>query len=208
MSYLAAYVWSVTPSDLRNPLPLLHFLRSNRPTDLKIDCLYKPLWQTYMNGNWSAVRMILDKASQRRVLTLPYNKQMWSGNRAMKGDHIRISRKCNTWRPSQAEGYQSDGRTVVHNKQGNGTSSFMLSGCPDKIDLLKKHFLDEWKDIAVYSIMRFFNSAPMKNMLLHYVSSDARISPESVSSLCTLQDRGSRELLISCQTSFRGSSVS
>ena len=78
-----------------------------------------------------------------------------------------------------------------------GVSTFILSECSDTIDLLKAHFPDEWKEIAVCSIMRFFHSAPMKNMLLHYVSShlfdalpDAGISPESVSNL--LHDTGLR----------------
>ena len=71
-----------------------------------------------------------------------------------------------------------------------GASSFILTECSDTIDLLKTHFPDEWKEIAVCSIVRFFHSAPMKNMQLHYVSShlfdaipDARISPGSVSNL-------------------------
>ena len=71
-----------------------------------------------------------------------------------------------------------------------GASSFILSECSDVIELLKKHFPDEWKEIAVCAIIRFFHSSPMKNMQLHYVSShlsdalpDARMSPESVSNL-------------------------
>ena len=71
-----------------------------------------------------------------------------------------------------------------------GASSFILSECSDAIDSLKTHFPDEWKEIAVCSIAQFFNSAPIKNMPLHYASShlfdalpDARISPESVSNL-------------------------
>ena len=34
-----------------------------------------------------------------------------------------------------------------------GASSFILSECSDTIDLLKTHFPDEWKEIAVCSIM-------------------------------------------------------
>ncbi len=78
-----------------------------------------------------------------------------------------------------------------------GASAFILSECSGTIELLRKHFPDEWKELAVCSIIRFFHSSPMKNMQLHYMAShlsdaipDARISPGSVGSL--LQNVGLR----------------
>ena len=37
--------------------------------------------------------------------------------------------------------------------------------CADIIDLLKKHFPDDWNEIAVFSMIRLFYSSPMNNVI-------------------------------------------
>lgn len=69
-----------------------------------------------------------------------------------------------------------------------GATAFTLSACSDTFELLRKHFQEEWRDIAVFSITRFFHLSPLKNAMHHYMAphlSDAipvaNVSPRSIS---------------------------
>ncbi len=71
-----------------------------------------------------------------------------------------------------------------------GASSIILSLCSDLIDLLKRHYPEEWKEVFVLAVARFFHSSPLKNVLTQYSSSHlsdalegAMVSPESLSRL-------------------------
>ncbi len=71
-----------------------------------------------------------------------------------------------------------------------GASSFILQLCPDILDLVKKHYPDYWREVAVLSIVRLFHSSPLKNVVNHYGAShlsdalpDAEVSPRSLSTM-------------------------
>ncbi len=71
-----------------------------------------------------------------------------------------------------------------------GASAFILSECSDTLELLRKHFPDDWKEIAVFSITRLFHQSPLKNAMHHYMASHlsdaipgANVSPRSISSV-------------------------
>lgn len=71
-----------------------------------------------------------------------------------------------------------------------GASSLILSVSTDLIELLKRHYPDEWKELFVMAAARFFHASPLKNVLAHYSSSHlsdaldgATVSPESLSRL-------------------------
>ena len=71
-----------------------------------------------------------------------------------------------------------------------GASSFIGYLCSDIVDLLKKHFPNDWNEIATFSIVRLFHSSPLKNVMHYYGGShlsdmfpDANVSPKSLSNL-------------------------
>jgi len=71
-----------------------------------------------------------------------------------------------------------------------GASSFVLSVCSDLIELLRRHYPEEWKELFVMAVVRFFHASPLKNALPHYSSSHlsdaiegATVSPESLTRL-------------------------
>ena len=71
-----------------------------------------------------------------------------------------------------------------------GASAFILSSCSDTFEFLRKHFPDDWKEIAVFSITRLFHQSPLKNAMHHYMASHlsdaipgANVSPRSISSV-------------------------
>jgi len=60
----------------------------------------------------------------------------------------------------------------------------------DIIKHLKRYYPEEWKEIIVFSIIRFFHSSPLKNVSHYYISShlsdlfpEAKVSPKSISEL-------------------------
>lgn len=66
-------------------------------------------------------------------------------------------------------------------------ASLLSSGI---VELLKKYYLAEWKEIIVFSIVRLFHSSPLKNVSHYYLSSHlsdifpgAKVSPKSLSEL-------------------------
>jgi len=52
-----------------------------------------------------------------------------------------------------------------------GASAFILASCSDAFELLRKHFPDDLREIAVFSITRFFHQSPRKNAMHHYMAS-------------------------------------
>lgn len=71
-----------------------------------------------------------------------------------------------------------------------GASHFILSTSSWIIEPLKECYPEEWKEIIVFAIMRFFHSTPMKNVFNHYISShlsdvfsEAKVSAKSLSNL-------------------------
>jgi hypothetical protein len=69
-----------------------------------------------------------------------------------------------------------------------GATAFILSVCSDLFELLRKHFPEEWREIAVFSVTRLFHQSPLKNAMHHYMASHlsdaipgANVSPRSIS---------------------------
>lgn len=46
-----------------------------------------------------------------------------------------------------------------------GASAFILTSCSDTFELLRKHFPDDWREIAVLSITGLFHQSPLKNAM-------------------------------------------
>jgi len=78
-----------------------------------------------------------------------------------------------------------------------GASHFVYEIASDIVELLKKYYPAEWKEIAVFAFVRLFHSSPLKNVLHHYLTShlsdlfpDARVSSKSLSELlCSIGKR-------------------
>jgi transposase len=71
-----------------------------------------------------------------------------------------------------------------------GASHFVYEIASDTFEPLKKHYPAEWKEMAVFAIVRLFHSSPLKNVSHYYVTSHlsdvfpgAKVSPKSLSSL-------------------------
>ncbi len=70
-----------------------------------------------------------------------------------------------------------------------GATNLILSTSNDIINLLKQNFPHEWKEIAVFAIIRLLHQTPIKNVQDYYETSHlsdvfkARVSPKSVSRL-------------------------
>lgn len=71
-----------------------------------------------------------------------------------------------------------------------GASGFVCEIASDVFELLRKHYPAEWKEMAVFAVVRLFHSSPLKNVIHYYATSHlsdiflgATVSPKSLSSL-------------------------
>ena len=71
-----------------------------------------------------------------------------------------------------------------------GATTYVYDLCGDIFDLLKKHFPNEWDEIAIFSLVRLFHSSPMKNVFHYYSGShlsdmfpDTSVTPKNLSKL-------------------------
>lgn len=71
-----------------------------------------------------------------------------------------------------------------------GASKLICTAGSDIIEITKKHYPGEWKEIISFAIMRLAHATPMKNLGAYYSASilsemmpDAKVSPQSASEL-------------------------